>query len=284
MIASSSRSSRQALLIGGAVALLLSFDGQVSAQPGYVPSFQSGPNGWQHRFGGAFPYVPGSASPTMQDPKHFHFNNEMARINNTQSNYRISDVTNPNLKQWAKDAMKKDNDEVLAGKIAYTPGQSCHPQGIPAFTLAQGPLLIVQTPKVVTMVEQSSQMVRHVYMNEQHPANLKASWLGHSIGRYEGDTLVVDTIGLNTKTFVDAFRTPHTEKLHVVERWRIVDSGHSLEVRIKVEDPDTFEQPWESYVEYRHAQEPLEEIICQEGNFQLFGDDYNIPKADKPDF
>jgi hypothetical protein len=279
-----SSSSRQALLVGGALVFVLGLYGEVSAQPGYVPSFQTGPNGWQHRFGGAFPYVPGSASPVTQDPKRIHFNNEMARINNTQSNYRIGDVSNPNLKQWARDVMKKDNDEVLAGKIAYTPGQSCHPQGVPAFTLVQGPIDIIQTPEKVTIIEESSQMVRHIYLNEQHPANVKPSWFGHSVGRYEGDTLVVDTVGLNTKTQVDAFRTPHTEKLHVIERWRIVDGGHSLEVRIKVEDPDTFEQPWESFVEYRRAQEPFEEIICQEGNFQLFGDDYGIPQDDKPDF
>ena len=276
--------SRHALLSGSVLMLLVGFDAPVTAQPGYVPSFQTGPNGWQHRFGGAFPYVPGSASPTMQDPKYVHFNNEMARINNAQPNYRIGDTSNANLKPWAKDAMKKDNDEVLRGKIAYTPGQSCHPQGIPAFTLAQGPLIILQTPKKITMIEESSQMVRHVYMNEQHPANLKASWLGHSIGRYEGDTLVIDTVGLNTKSFVDAFRTPHTEKLHVVERWRIIEGGLTLDVRITVDDPDTFEQPWESYVQYRRAQEPFEEIICAEGNFQLFGDDYGIPQAAKPDF
>jgi hypothetical protein len=278
------RFSSRALLSGGALLLFLGLDGHVAAQPGYVPNFQTGPNGWQHAFGGAFPYVAGSASPTTQDPKIFHFNNEMARINKTQSNYWIGDISNPNIKQWAKDVMKKDNDEVLAGKIAYTPGQSCHPQGVPAYTLVQGPLIILQTPKKVTMIEESSQMVRHVYMNEQHPANVKTSWLGHSVGRYEGDTLVLDTIGLNRKTFLDPLRTPHTEKLHVVERWRIVDGGNTLQVRIKVEDPDTFEQPWESYVNYRHAQEPLAEIICQEGNFQLFGDDYGIPQASKPDF
>ena len=277
-------SSRHALLSGGVLMLLVGFDGAVTAQPGYVPSFQTGPNGWQHRFGGAFPYVQGSASPVMQNPKYVHYNNEMARINNAQPNYRIGDTSNANLKQWAKDAMKKDNDEVLAGKIGYTPGQSCHPQGIPAFTLAQGPLIVLQTPKKITMIEESSQMVRHVYMNEQHPANLKASWLGHSVGRYEGDTLVIDTVGLNRKTFVDAFRTPHTEKLHVVEHWRVIEGGLTLDVKITVYDPDTFEQPWESYVQYRRAQEPFEEIICAEGNFQLFGDDYGIPQAAKPDF
>jgi hypothetical protein len=277
-------SSRHASLAGGALVLCMSVYGEVAAQPGYVPNFQTGPLGWQHRFGNVFPDVPGAASPMTQDPRYIHFNNEMARINNAQPNYWIGDVSHPNLKQWAKDVMKKDNDEVLAGKIAYTPGQSCHPQGVPAFTLAQGPINIIQTPKKVTIIEESSQMVRHVYLNEQHPANVKPSWLGHSVGRYEGDTLVIDTIGLNTKTFVDPFRTPHTEKLHVVERWRIIQGGHLLQVRIKVEDPDTFEQPWESYVDYRRATDSFEEIICQEGNFQLFGDDYGIPQATRPDF
>ena len=277
-------SSRHALLVSGAFLLVLGTSGDVAAQPGYVPKFQTSPLGWQHRFGGVFPYVPGAASPMTQDPRYIHFNNEMARINNAQPNYWIGDVSHPNLKPWAKDVMKKDNDEVLAGKIGYTPGQSCHPQGVPAFSLVQGPLIILQTPKTVTMIEESSQMVRHVYMNEQHPANVKASWLGHSVGRYEGDTLVVDTVGLSRKTFVDPFRTPHTEKLHVVERYRVIEGGLTMEVRIRVEDPDTFEQPWESFVEYRRAQDPLEEIICQEGNFQLFGDDYGVPQATKPDF
>ena len=277
-------SSRHGLLASGALLLVLGAYGHVAAQPGYVPNFQTSQLGWQHRFGGVFPPVSGTASPMTQDPRYIHYNNEMARINKTQSNYWIGDVSHPNVKQWAKDAMKKDNDEVLRGKIAYTPGQSCHPQGVPAFTLAQGPINIIQTPKKVTIIEESSQMVRHVYLNEQHPANVKPTWLGHSVGHYEGDTLVVDTVGLNRKTFVDPFRTPHTEKLHVVERYRIIEGGLTLQVRFKVEDPDTFEQPWESYVDYRRAQDPFEEIICQEGNFQLFGDDYGIPQAAKPDF
>jgi hypothetical protein len=275
--------SRHGLLTSGALLFVIAAYGDVAAQPGYVPNFQTSPLGWQHRFGGVFPPVSGTASPMAQDPRYIHYNNEMARINKTQSNYWIGDVSHPNVKQWAKDAMKKDNDEVLRGKIAYTPGQSCHPQGVPAFTLAQGPINIIQTSKKVTIIEESSQMVRHVYLNEQHPANVKPTWLGHSVGHYEGDTLVVDTVGLNRKTFVDPFRTPHTEKLHVVERWKLIDDGKTLEVTFTVDDPDTYEKPWTAKQRFRKADGPMTEQVCAEGNFLLF--DYGVPKNDgQPDF
>jgi len=275
-------SSRQALLIGGAFVFILSVNGEVAAQTGYVPNFQSNQMGWEHAFGGVFPPVQGSAMPMTVDPAHPHFSNEMARINNVQPTYWIGDLRNPNLKQPAKDVMKKDNDEVIKGKIAYTPGQSCQPQGIPAYMLAQGPLIFVQTPKKITMIEESSQQVRQIYMNVPHSMSVKPSWLGESVGHYEGDTLVIDTIGLNNKTFIDPFRTPHSDKLHVVERWRITENGNTLQVRIRIEDPDTFYQPWETFVNYRRARTALAEEICQEGNLQLF--DYGVPQAKKPDF
>jgi hypothetical protein len=100
--------------------------------------------------------------------------------------------------------------------------------------------------------------------------------------RYEGDTLVVDTIGLNTRTVVDSFRTPHTEKLHVVERWHLIDGGNMLEVNIAVDDPDTFYRPWQTYQRYQRGQRSLSEDICAENNTNLF--DYHMPVADKPDF
>ena len=81
------------------------------------------------------------------------------------------------------------------------------------------------------MIWEEDHMARHVYLTDQHSPDVKPSWFGESIGHYEnGDTLVVDTIGLNARTFVDSFRTPHTEQLHVVERFRIVDGGKALEV------------------------------------------------------
>jgi hypothetical protein len=86
------------------------------------------------------------------------------------------------------------------------------------------------------------------------------------VGHYEGDTLVVDTIGQNTKTFVDAFRTPHTEKLHVVERYRRPDFDH-LDYDITVEDPGAYTKPFtlHGHSAYQHKDE-LMEYICNENN------------------
>ena len=142
-----------------------------------------------------------------------------------------------------------------------------------------------RSPKEVVIINEGDFQVRHVYLNVPHSKNPKLSWYGESVGHYEnGDTLVVDTIGLATKNnFIDNFRTPHTEKLHVVERWKKIDGGKQIEVHMRVEDPDTFNQPWEVIRRYdRDEDGDLGENICREGNFVLFN--YGIPIDETPDF
>jgi hypothetical protein len=102
------------------------------------------------------------------------------------------------------------------------------------------PTVFLQTPKVVWIVFFGNQQIRRVYMDVPHSENPKPSWYGESVGHYEGDTLVIDTIGLNTRTFVDVYRTPHTEKLHVVEHWHMIDDGKMMEATFTVDDPDAF--------------------------------------------
>jgi hypothetical protein len=264
------------LLAGSASALVwvLGFAAIAAAQSNDVPNLQTGPGGWTHPFGGAFPAVQGSALPVLQDPGHVFV---AAGVSN-----RFGDISNPNLKPWVKDAMKKDIDEIDAGKLQFTAGSSCLPAGIPMFVLAPGPFYILQTPDKVVMVEEQSQQARHVYLNVPHSADVKPSWFGESVGHYEGETLVVDTIGLNPKTIVDSFRTPHTEKLHVTERWHLIDGGNMLQVDLMVDDPDTFYRAWKTFQRYQRGQRPLTEDICAENNTNLF--DYHMPVADKPDF
>ena len=229
--------------------------------------------------GGEMIPVEGSPPLFTQDPAHpFVPNNR-----NAQPTYRIADLSNPNVKQWAKDVMKKDNDEVLRGKIAYTARSSCHPAGVPGFDLfGFQPVFFFQMPDKVVMIYSGDQQVRHVYLNVAHAKTVRPSWYGESVGRYEGDTLVVDTIGLNTKTVVDNYRTPHSEKMHVVERWKLIEEGKTLEVTFTVDDPDTYEKPWTAKQRYRRAEGEMTEQVCSEGNFLLF--DYGVPKDDQPDF
>ena len=115
--------------------------------------------------------------------------------------------------------------------------------------------------------------VRRIRLDVPHSPNAKPSWYGESVGRYEGDTLVVDTIGFNGKTFVDSYRTPHTDKLHVVERIRLINVGNTLEVAFTVDDPGAYYQPW-SGTRNRHRtarpdSRPVE-FECPEANDDYF--------------
>ena len=257
-----------------------------------IPDFSANDAIWRSRGGEIWIPVAGAPQPTGNDPAHPYIHNQDARRLGVAPTFRISDLTNPNIKQWAKDIMKKDNDEVLAGKTAFTPGSSCRAYGVPAIWNSGGPFYFIQTPKKVVIVSETDRYARHVYLNVPHSTNLKPTWYGESVGHYEGDTLVVDTIGQNDKTFADNFRTPHTEKIHVIERIRMIEGGKKLEIHATVSDPDTFVQPWQGTRRYdlvnndREEVEPGHvgpaEIICQEGNRVAI--DYGTPVADKPDF
>jgi hypothetical protein len=233
---------------------------------------------------GEFRPVPGKVPPVTNDPKYPYVPNGQGR----QPTYRIADLSNPNLKPWVKEIMKKDNDEVLAGKIAFTPSQSCMPAGVPGFMALGGnnnPTWFLQTPKEVRIMRAADSQVRRVYLNVPHSANPKPSWYGESVGHYEGDTLVIDTIALSTKTFVDAYRTPHTEKLHVVERFKLSADGKTLEVLVKVEDPDTFNEPLYMVRRWNKVSNQLLEMVCAENNGDHFGKNlFPVPRAHKPDF
>ena len=258
------------LLTGGIFILLSS-----AAQSAAPPDFSAGAAGWIHPRNAIFPAVPGSPSPVVQDPKYPFIN--------AGASWRIGDVSNPNLKQWVKDAMKKDNDEIEHGKMEFQARSSCLPSGVPNIFLPGNALIILQTAKEVVMMKEGGTEVRHVYLDVPHSKRVEPSWYGESVGHYEGDTLVVDTIGQNTKTVVDAFRTPHSEKLHVVERWHLIDGGKRLEVNFTIDDPETFNEPWSTYLRYDRGKEPFLEDICAENNTaNLF--DYHMPVANKPDF
>jgi hypothetical protein len=183
---------------------------------------------------------------------------------------------------------------------------SCWPVGVTEFLLLPMtiPMYIVQGPKEVAMILEDFNDVRRIYLTDKHSANVKPSWYGDSIGRYEGDTLVVDTIGFNDRTFVDGYDTPHTKELHVVERFHLIEGGNTLEVNVHVEDPGAFTMPWDAIQRYRRFEEtvsknsvaslpvlatpaegPLIEAICAENPNSLMGlDALPVPQTTVPDF
>jgi hypothetical protein len=247
-----------------------------------IPDFSSHDIAWV--FGtGDFVAIPGEPGPTRNDPAHAYVSNNDFRATGKQPTFRVADLSNPNIKPWAKEIMKRENDKALSGGMPFSARASCLPMGVPAFIQnVVEPIHFMQTPKEVIMIFSGDAQVRHVYLDVPHSTSVKPSWYGESVGHYEGDTLVVDTIGLNDKTFIDNYRTPHSEKLHVVERYKMVDGGKTLQVSFRVDDPDTFYQPWSAIGKLRRVQMPMHEEACAENNKNVF--DYKIPVAEKPDF
>jgi hypothetical protein len=228
--------------------------------------------------------------PVVSDPAHGYVGNFLLTTGNAKP-FKIADLTNPILQPWVVEQLRKTNQEVLAGKVGFTARSRCWPHGVPGFLLYPvHPIFFIQTSNQVVMTWGQDFQLRHIYLNVPHSANPRPSWYGESIGHYENsDTLVVDTIGLNDKTYVDNFRTPHTTQLHVVERFKIVNGGEGLEVTVHVEDPGAFTTPWNATQRYRRDQReqevPLHEMVCAENNEDHFNQGLvPIPQADKPEF
>jgi hypothetical protein len=180
----------------------------------------------------------------------------------------MGDPDAPILQPWAKEQIRARNETIQAGKPGFTRQASCWPNGTPAFLLyPQQPVYFIQAPKEVVMIWQGDHQVRHVYMNTQHSKNPKPSWYGESVGHYEGDTLVVDTIGISEKTLVDNFATPHTAQLHTIERYRMSADALRLEVMLHVEDPGAFTMPWDAMQRYRRVEPRVAEPPKASGDF-----------------
>jgi hypothetical protein len=122
----------------------------------------------------------------------------------------------------------------------------CVPPGTPRAMWAPQPIMILQTPRKITFVHEYQHLLRHIYMDEPLPAaaDVDPSYMGESVGRWEGETLVIETIGVNDKTFLDRDGMPHSASMRVTERVRLVEGGKRLEDRVTIDDPETFTAPW----------------------------------------
>jgi hypothetical protein len=237
-------------------------------------------------------YLPPSSGPgpVSYDKAHPVMDQHLTQSGNTREEpLRLANLNNSNLKPWVVAFLKKANEDLLAGKQRYAARGNCMPGGVPQFLLYAGGfenLYLIQTPREVLMIHEADTQIRHVYMNVPHSAHPTSSWYGESVGHYEGDELIVDSIGFNDRTFLDDhYNVPHTTQLHVVERFRLIDGGKTLEVNFTVDDPGTFNAPWSAIVRYRHGRTPerLTEEPCAENNFHLL-EYVHPPMATKPDF
>jgi len=226
----------------------------------------------------------------------------------------VGDYNNPILKPEAVEAVKKAGELSAGGKINPDPSNQCAPYSPPyAFTIQLGVQIIPWKDEIIMLYPQDDQF-RRVRMNAAHPRKVTPSAMGDSIGHYEGNTLVIDTVGIKVGpvTMVDRYGTPQSEALHLVERYRLVDvaeakaamerqerrAGHiggsmpfypndskALQLLYTVEDPKTFTTPWSAQITYRRTMLPWSEQVCAENIVEYWpGMNIGVPKADKPDF
>jgi hypothetical protein len=166
-------------------------------------------------------------------------------------------------------AVEDSNDPVNPTTIS---AMGCFPPGMPRLYMQPFPLEIIQVPGRVIMLFEFSHFIRQIYTDgRKHNTDLGPTWLGDAIGHWDGETLVVDTIGFNDKTWIDRGGHPHSTDLHLVERIRRVDDK-TLTDDITVEDPKAYTKPWGGQITFQlHPTWNITEMVCEDNvNFDQF--------------
>ena len=240
------------------------------------------------------------------------------REGRSDGNQLVGDYKNPILKPAAAAEVRRQGEISKTGTAFQDPANQCAPQG-PPWILRQQEIRLMQERDQVTILYMLDGHVRRIRLNSSHPANVKPTWTGDSIGRYEGDTLVVDTTAMKVGpvTMSDNFGSPQSEAMHVVERYRVIDyaeakaafdanekdfgrvdtangngvfidfdyRGKGLQLEFVVDDPNVFTAKWGAKVTYLKAGGIWSEQVCAENTREYYDDiDTKIPAAERPDF
>jgi hypothetical protein len=174
----------------------------------------------------------------------------------------------PPLTPWAQEKLAAAKPTFGPKNVAVAetndPVYKCFPPGTPRIYFHPFPVEIIQTPGRVLMVFEYDHTVRQIVTDGSgHRDDLPASWMGDSIGRWEGDTLVVETVNFNDQTWIDRQGVPHSDQLKVIERIRR-PTPTTLEVDITIEDPVAFTRPWKGQRFYRQADFTIVEMSCMD--------------------
>jgi hypothetical protein len=266
-----------------------------------IPSFISNPSTWgwvrvredgrNALYGDGWLDPPaGLRGPVRDHPDH-PLQGNVDRGAGRQVTVAFGNYMDPILKPWAAEAMRRSNEEVLSGKrgMPFLATSRCYPGSVPGQLLwTTEPFFFIANAKAnaVYMLWERDSLTRRIYLADQHSESVKPSWFGESIGRYQNGELVIDTIGLSTTlSFLDMYRTPHSDKLHVTERFKLTADGRFLEALVKVEDADALTEPMYMTARWRKQERAWREFICAENNSDRFSHNlFPLPEAMTPDF
>lgn len=160
----------------------------------------------------------------------------------------------PSLTPWGEEKFKEakaSNGGTYTLETTNDPVISrCYPPGVPRIYMQPFPFEVAENPGEILFIYEYDHSVRHVMMDVKHPDDVDPTYMGNSVGHWEDDnTLVVDTIGFNEKTWLDRIGHPHSDQLHVIERFHRVDHDH-LQIQVTMEDPKAMTKPWSQTISY----------------------------------
>jgi hypothetical protein len=192
------------------------------------------------------------------------------------------DGDRPPLQEWALEFSRASREKFRAGKPPPNNNQKCLPPSFMRQLQSNFPMMIVQTKDEMTFLFEENTRVYRVHMNKPADANTKRSWVGHSSGRWDGETLVVETVNAKPATFIvsltgqaraggqnNSYEIPYTEALKITHRLRLIDGGERLENVSTLEDPNTYTKPWEVITIFRKLPDRMREYVCAENNVNL---------------
>jgi hypothetical protein len=229
----------------------------------------------------------------------------------------VGDYTDPILKPHAAEIVKRFGEWSASGHDTPDPSNQCADFSPPFMLQMQQAMQIIQMANEIVFIYRGDDQVRHVRLNESHPAKVTPSPMGHSVAHYDGDALVIDTIGIKLEPFtvVDRFGTPQSDAMHVIERYRLIDADDAraaqerheqmagrtggeegnwpfdpgarkgLQIQVTVDDPNIFTTQWSGNLTYRRTLLPWDERVCAENNTDVLHQGFeHVPTAEKPDF
>jgi hypothetical protein len=245
----------------------------------------------------------------------------LSRLPNGKANAGrlVGDYQNPILTPAAAAVVKQKGEFAIAGKGFPNAQDQCRPIAPPfTFAMQLGFSMLSAKNGDIDIIYDQNMNVRHIRMNGTHPGRIAPSSMGDSVGHWEGDTLVIDTVGIKTDAFtaVDRFGTPQSEAMHVVERYSLIDgvvakaqidkfetsegtvgggqrvAGYNpdtslkgLQLEVTMEDPRVFTAPWTARVTYRRLITDWQESVCADNPVEHYeGEWIGLPRADRPDF
>ena len=157
----------------------------------------------------------------------------------------------------------------------------CDPPGIMRLYLYPWQFSFIQSSGIVYILYEFTGLWRPIALDRDHPKNPDSTWMGDSIGRYEGDTFVVDTVGMNDKTWIDQVGHPHSDALHLVERFRRLDHD-TLELSVTFDDPKAYAKSFTAKRVFKRSSSPLEITPCSLTEMQSFDDEVMKTTTQKP--